>query len=369
MQSVLIAPRKYVQGRGVMNELGAYLKMLGSKPLVLWDARVRDLVGPTVRRGIEAAGLGLVEVEFQGEATREERDRVGAIARGEGADVSVGIGGGKVLDVAKAVAVDGGLKMVTCPTIASNDSPTSAATVWYDAEHNFIGFDCWPVNPDLVLVDTQVIAAAPVRAFVAGMGDALSTWVEAAAAFKSRAANIAGGRPTLAAMALAELCYNILMEHGAEAKRAVEHHAVTPAVEKVVEANVLLSGLGFESGGLATAHMIGNLLSNVPECKDLMHGEKVGFGIVTQLCLEDDLDVDDLYEIVDWEIEIGLPVTFADVGLEGIDRARLKQIGDACAGEGSLCRNHPFEVTSDAVVDAMIAADALGRERKYLGLL
>jgi len=368
MKTVLIAPRKYVQGRGVLAELGDYLKGLGAKPLVLWDSCVKGIVAETVLASIRAAGLDLVDVDFQGEATREERDRVTAIANESGADVSVGIGGGKVLDVAKAVAVDTGIHLVTCPTIASNDSPTSAASVWYDADHNFIGFDCWPFNPDLVLVDTQVIANGPVRAFVAGMGDAMATWIEAAAAYKSRALNIAGGNPTMAAMAIAELCYRTLLEHGLDAKRAVEHHVVTPAVEKVVEANVLLSGLGFESGGLATAHMIANLLSNVPECKDLMHGEKVSFGIITQLCLDDDMDVDEVYAVVDFQIEIGLPVTFADVNLEGVGRDRLKPIGDVSAGEGSLCHNHPFEVTSEAVVDAMIAADALGRERKQVPL-
>jgi glycerol dehydrogenase len=366
MKSVLIAPRKYIQGRGVLGELGTYLKMLGAKPLVLWDPRVKDIVGQTVLAGIRDAGLDLVDVEFQGEATREERDRVVAIAKDQGADVSVGIGGGKALDVAKGVAVEAGLKLVTCPTIASNDSPTSAASVWYDAEHNFIGFDCWPFNPDIVLVDTQVIAEGPIRAFVAWMGDALATWIEAAAAYKSRAANIAGGMPTMAAMAIAELCYTTLLEHGLDAKRAVEHNVVTPAVEKVVEANVLLSGLGFESGGLATAHMIANLLSNVPECRDLMHGEKVGFGIITQLCLDDEMDVDEVYAVVDFQIEIGLPVTFADINLEGVSRDRLHQIGEVCAGEGSLCHNHPFEITAESVVDAMIAADALGRQRKEL---
>jgi len=106
----------------------------------------------------------------------------------------------------------------------------------------------------------------------------------------------------------------------------------------------------------------------VPECKELMHGEKVGFGIVTQLCLDDEFDVVDVYDVVDFEIEIGLPVTFADVNLEGVTRDRLRQIGDLCAGEGSLCHNHPFEVTSESIVDAMIAADALGRERQELFL-
>ncbi len=124
---------------------------------------------------------------------------------------------------------------------------------------------------------------------------------------------------------------------------------------------MLLSGLGFESGGLATAHMIGNLLSNVPECKQrtdarresrLRHhhpavpGRRVRRGRHIA--------------IVDFEIEIGLPVTFADLDLADVTRERITGgVGDACAGEGSLCHNHPFQVTAADVVDAMIAADAL----------
>jgi glycerol dehydrogenase len=135
-------------------------------------------------------------------------------------------------------------------------------------------------------------------------------------------------------------------------------------VERIVEANVLLSGLGFESGGLATAHMIGNLLTGFPECKGLMHGEKVAFGVISQLCLDEDVPTEEAYRIVDWCIAVGLPVAFADLGLEGVSRQRLKVIGDICAGPGSLCASHCFEVTSEGVVDAMIAADALGRERK-----
>jgi glycerol dehydrogenase len=364
MTSILIAPRKYVQGRGVLGQLGSYLKPLGQRPLVLWDACVRGIVGSVVEDSLRDAGLEMIDVDFAGEATLDERARVSQIARDAGADMAVGIGGGKILDVAKAAAVDAGLKMVTCPTIASNDSPTSAASVWYNDQGDFLRFDCWPFNPDLVLVDTEVIARAPVRAFVAGMGDALSTWVETEAAFKTRAHNLAGAQPTLAAMALARLCFDVLMGHGVEAKRAVELKIVTPAVEKVVEANVLLSGLGFESGGLATAHMIGNLLSNVPECKGLMHGEKVAFGVVAQLCLDDEMLTDNTYGIVDFAIDIGLPVTFAELNLEGISRERLWPLGEACAGSGSLCHNHPFEITPAAIVDAMIAADALGRARQ-----
>jgi glycerol dehydrogenase len=366
MKSVFISPRKYVQGRDVLRETGTYVAMLGKRPMVLWDKGVKAVVGATVLASLKDAGLDVTDVEFGGESTREEVARVAQRMRAQQGDVAIGVGGGKTLDTAKAVAVETGAKMVMIPTIASNDSPTSAASMWYDAQGNCTGYSLWPFNPDIVLVDSAVIARAPVRAFVAGMGDALATWVEAEAAFRSRAVSLAGGVSTLAAMAIARLCYTTLLDYGIEAKRAVEQKVVTPAVEKCVEANVLLSGLGFESGGLATAHMIANALPSLPECKKFMHGEKVGFGIISQRCLDEDADVEETYKIVDFEIAIGLPVTFADLNLEGISRERLKLIGDACAGKGSLCESHCFEVTSDSVIDAMIAADALGRHRKAL---
>jgi len=366
MKMVFIAPRKYVQGRGVIAEAGSYLALLGKKPLLVWDAVVKDIVGDAVLRSSTKAGLEPVDAAFQGEATKEEAERLGQLARDQSADIAVGIGGGKAIDVAKAVAFDVGTKLMTIPTIAATDAPTSAASVWYDAESNFIEFSCWPFNPDVVLVDTQIIANGPARAFAAGMGDALATWVEAEASYKTRAVALAGGVSTRAAMAIARLGYDTLLDYGVEALRAVEEGLVTPAVEKVVESNVLHSGLGFESGGLATAHMVANPLSNFPECKHLMHGEKVGFGVITQLCLDEDTDTDEMYEIVDFEIAIGLPVTFADLNLEGVTRDRLRVIAEVCASEGSLCHNHPFDVTAEGVLDAMLAADELGRRRKAI---
>lgn len=369
MHNILIAPRKYVQGRGALAEAGKHLKILGNKPLVLWDATVKGIVGKTLLAGLAEEGLEPVDVDFQGDCTRKEVDRVIGIIKNTGADIAVGVGGGKTLDTAKAAAIETGIRIVTCPTIASNDSPTSAASVWYDDDGNFTGFDCWPFNPDLVLVDSLVISRAPVRALVAGMGDALATWVEAKVALQTGAGNIAGGVSTAAAMAIAELGYEVLLEHGLEAKRAVENGVLTPSVEKVIEANILHSGLGFESGGLATAHMIANCLPSFGECRHLMHGEEVGFGVISQLCLDKAVSMDEVYEAVDFEVAVGLPVTFKDIGLEGVTRERLKSIGDTCASDGSLCESHCFKVTSEAVVDAMIAADALGAERKELAAI
>ncbi len=366
MNKVFIAPRRYVQGPNTLREAGVLVGALGKRVMTLWDAQVKGVVGEALLASLQGAGLGVEDVLFNGDSTKAEAARVAGLIREHKVDVIMGVGGGKTLDTAKAAAAAAGAKVVTFPTVASNDSPTSSFTVWYDEQGNCTGFESWGTNPDLVLVDTEVIAHAPVRTFVAGMGDALSTWLEAEACFKARGPNLAGGTATMAALALARLCYDILLEHGIDAKRAVEKQIVTPALEKVIEANVLLSGLGFESGGCATSHMVANCLPSFPECHGLMHGHEVGFGIVTQLCLDDDMPVERVHRIVDFEIAIGLPVTFADIGLPGVTRERLARIGGICAGPGSLCENHPFPVSADDIVNAMIAADALGEERKRL---
>jgi len=368
MRKTLIAPRRYVQGPDVLSELGGLLKPLGNKALVLWDQPLKGLAGDIVRQSLQKEGIGIFEVDFQGEATLVERDRIGALAVKEKCDISVSIGGGKVLDVGKGVAIQHNMRIVTVPTIASNDSPTSAASVWYDENHIFQGFECWHFNPDLVLVDSRIIAGAPVRCFVAGMGDALSTWIEMEASMQTRTKNLSGGIPTLAAEALAKCCFETLLEYGLDAKRDVEHHVLTPAVEKVIEANILLSGLGFESGSLATAHAIGNELSNVPACLQagMMHGEKVAFGVATQLCLDDSVTATYRNMVFDFMIQVGLPVTFEELNLVPFDAAVVRKIAENVAVPGSLVNNHPFVVTAQSLADAMMSADALGKTRKKL---
>jgi len=147
--NILIAPRKYVQGRDVLAQAGKHLKTLGNKPLVLSHATVKGIVGKILLAGLAEEGLEPVDADFQGDCTRKEVDRVIGIIKNTGADITVGVGGGKTLDTAKAAAIETGIRIVTCPTIASNDSPTSAASVWYDDDEDFLlDLDFWVKNGD-----------------------------------------------------------------------------------------------------------------------------------------------------------------------------------------------------------------------------
>src|SRR5699024_5803896 len=177
--------------------------------------------------------------------------------------------------------------IVIVPTAASTDAPTSALSVIYSDEGVFEGYKFYDKNPDLVLMDTGIVVHAPASMFAAGMADAMATLVEVKAAMKTNADTMIGGKTTIAGRAIAEAAEKTLFEHGIAAYKAVQEQLVTPQVERVVEANTLLSGLGFENGGLAAAHAIHNGFTALSgDIHHISHGEKVAYGILVQLVLE-----------------------------------------------------------------------------------
>lgn len=361
MDQIIISPSKYVQGEGTISKIGDYVKPLGQKAAVIADSFVTGLVGETVKASCSEAGIDLRMEEFGGECSRVEIERLMEIFKSEGSDVVVGIGGGKTLDTAKAIGFYHKIPVVVVPTIASTDAPTSALAVIYTPEGEFSEYLLFPSNPNMVIMDTKIIAGAPVRLLVAGMGDALSTYFEARANAVSGKATMAGGAPTKAAQALAKLCYETLLSDGYKAKVATENKVSSTAVQNIIEANTYLSGIGFESSGLAAAHAIHNGLTKLEECHHLYHGEKVAFGTLTQLLLEN-APMEEIEEVLEFCRSVGLPTNLFDMGVKELDHDKLREVAEASCAEGETIHNMPFPVTPDMVYAAMLTAHQIGQK-------
>jgi glycerol dehydrogenase len=362
---VLISPHRYIQGKDTLDHLGRYISILPSRrPAVLITEGGKRRFGRRIEESLSGSGADPELVLFRGECCIEEVERIVDYVHrtNRTPDAVIAVGGGKCIDAGKCVAFRIELPLVVCPTIASTDAPCSAVSVMYSQDGVGKGPEFFPNSPALVVVDTRIIAEAPLRHFIAGMGDALATYYEARTCFRNRSGrNMLGGRSTLAAMSLAELCAKTIYE---DARRAIENlksAEIDETVENIVEANTLLSGVGFESGGLAAAHAIAAGLTVVPVLhRDYLHGELVGIGLVAQMILEK--DPGEAERVARFLAKVGLPVSLQQLQLDaGRDEGAIMEAMTAAMKE-PFVRYEPLDVSAHKLFAAFCEAGRLGSE-------
>jgi glycerol dehydrogenase len=360
MMRKAIFPGCYLQGKDILRNFGGIDEIEKRRVFILaTNTAIKKIIPENL-----SAWKNICDItceKFNGACTWDEIDRVLDIARNGAYDFIIGMGGGKVIDTARVVAGRLSTKYIAAPTIAGTDAPIASACVVYSNEGSVTDYFTTR-NPDYVIVDTQIIAEAPVRYLVSGMGDALSTWFEAETCDRSHFRNVCGGFNLRAIMALARECYETLLTYGKAARIACENNLVSPALEYIVETNTLLSGLGFESGGLSTAHGIHDCLCNLEGTHAYYHGEKVAFGTLAGLFLEARPQnlIDEVYAFCR---SVGLPTSLAQIGLDSVTNQELNAaICPVLQNKQSYLHNVRFELSPERIIEALRMADALGRE-------
>lgn len=339
-----------------------YVKDYG-KACYIIDGFLYDEMNGKLKELCTECGESFFSVRFEGECCQQEIDRVCEEAEKQGIRIFVGIGGGKTLDTAKLCADHMGMPLFIVPSSASTDAPVSEIAVLYTKDGKYIGSKKVRKNAELVIVDSGIIVKAPKRLFIAGIADALATCFEAEICEKTGAPNYigAGYRACKAGMAIAKCCEEIILNDSKKALEALESGEVSEAFENVVEANILLSGLGFLNTGLAAAHGIHSGLTVLPETHKYLHGEKVSFGIVCQLVLEE-MEETALNRILTFMADIGLPMTLEELGVESTGE-KIEAIAEKTA-EGLLVHHEEKKITPDYLCEVIKKADMLGRKYK-----
>jgi glycerol dehydrogenase len=354
MTDIFLGPKRYVQRPGALAEAGLQLKAFGCRPMILGDEIVLAIVRPVLERQLPSAGLFPIFVLFGEECSLGEVARLVEIGRSERVDFIVGTGGGKAIDTARAVAGRLDLPLVTLPTSAATCSAASTLSVIYEN-----GIRTETVNArasELVLADSAIIAAAPSRLLAAGMGDTLAKWYEGKPTFD----RTSDPSPSLqAALALSTQVKETIFEFGLDAKRDCDAGKTSPAVEKMIEANILMAGLIGGIGGrtfrVALAHALLYGLTVMPAVHRCLHGEVVSYGLVVQACLE--RDEAELRRLMAFFSQLGLPLTLAELGVHDREDPLFREGLRRTCAKGSSAHNLSHSVDESVLFQAMQAVE------------
>ncbi|WP_163538554.1 iron-containing alcohol dehydrogenase family protein [Gracilibacillus sp. YIM 98692] len=266
-------------------------------------------------------------IQYKGQCTHEEVDRIVEEVQGLDIDVIVGIGGGKVVDLAKACGAKANLPVSLVPTLASNCAPWTPLSVFYDQSGNFLEYIIFPDSTYMVLLDPQVVLDSPLPYLRAGIGDTIAKWYEADVLTRSLSQ-----KPVSLDIALhaARLCRDILIDEGEKAIEAIEtqhlNHSFNRVIETIIMAGGMVGGYGDHYGRVSGAHSIHNGLTHIEETHQHLHGNKVAYGIFVQLCLEDRLD--EIKELLPFYRKMQLPAQLKELGIDHVTEEIVTTIAE-----------------------------------------
>ncbi len=354
LPSLTIAPAQVVRGTEILAAQGAAIAALGQRPLIVGGNHSLALA-TRLRPALQQAGLTAHTAHYGSDCSETSLTRLRRQAATHQADVVIGIGGGKALDTAKLLAHQLHCPVVTVPTSGATCAAWTALSNVYSEQGAFLYDVALPRCPDLLILDYALVRTAPRRTLVAGIGDGLAKWYEASVSSGTSQQTL-----IVSAVQQARVLRDMLFQ---KTPGALQDWGGDDW-QQVVDATVLLAGVIGGVGGAqcrtVAAHAVHNGLTQLTASHGTLHGEKVAYGILVQLRLEElagkaALATAARQQLIQFYGAAGLPTTLADLGLGDISLRQLQQVAEFACRQGSDIHHLPFVVTPDAVVAAMVS--------------
>lgn len=347
---VMGTPNAYMQEVGLIHAAGEWIAKWGKRIFIVTGEASWESVNKKLTASLDRAGIVYEYAVYEGECSYNEIERLSAMVL-EGTELIVAVGAGKVTDIAKKLSHDLKLPFIAIPTLAATCAAATNLSVMYTDEGHYYDSQVFLNNTLLVLIDTDVVAKAPPRFLIAGIGSTLATWYEASACSSDKRHNV----PTISGLQAAKLGYDTIMKYGVTAIEDARQENASFALQQVVDAIVLcggmVSGLGEDNCRWAAAHAIYNGLITLPQ-QQALHGEMVAYGTLVQLILEGRQPAE-INELLAFYKLIGLPVKLQQLGIDYPFEEVEKDWMSAVLSAAGTIGNMPFEVTAEALTMAV----------------
>ena len=350
-----IAPIQVLRGEQCLAQSGAAIARLGSRPLVVGGDRTLQLIKSHLQPIFAKHKLIASEASYLPDCAESSLVKLNeAVAEHQG-DLIIGVGGGKALDTAKLLAHQCQLPIVTIPTSGATCAAWTALSNIYSEAGAFQYDVALNRCPDLLILDYSLVRTAPKRTLIAGIGDAIAKWYEA-----SISSGTSSDTLVISAVKQARILRDILFQ---KSTTALENPN-SEQWREVVDATVLLAGVIGGIGGAncrtVAAHAIHNGLTHIPAAHHALHGEKVAYGILVQLRLEEmvqgsKLAVAARKQLLQFYNDIGLPKTLEDLGLGNVALSQLRHAAEIACNPNSDIHRLPFTVSPEQLMAAMVS--------------
>lgn len=361
--TVRTGPQEYECRVGVLDALVEKLKVREiHKAILVHGVASWHKATPYLAALLESE-IEVTLVDFNGECTYEEVERIAKLTEQLNVDAIIGVGGGKIMDTVKyAAAKSAGADAVLIPTLASNCAPWTPLSVMYSQDGVCLGFDLHTRQVGLLVVEPELLLDSPVNYFVAGVADTLAKWYES---------DVILSQPQhqtnaflLMARAAAFNCKSSISLYGQQAVEAIESKTMTTAFiqvcETIISISGLVGGLGDTYARTTIAHAVHDKITVFPETHAFLHGEKVAYGILVQLAVEEKwTEIEELTEFYD---ELHLPKTLEDLGLGKLPNEQLTVFTSEVAADSNLVASK-YVVSKEKIQKAIVSLEEYAAQK------
>lgn len=354
-QPLTVAPAQVMRGAGILAQSGPAIAALGQRPLLIGGKQTLARVESGLESLFQEQQLHATQATYGQDCSEISLEKLKQTVGQHRADLIIGVGGGKALDTAKLIAHQCRLPVVTIPTSGATCAAWTALSNVY-SEAGAFQYDVSLARcPDLLILDYQLLQTAPARTLVAGIGDALAKWYEASVSSGHSQETL-----VIAAVQQARVLRDLLLQKSAIALEQPGSQDWQAVVDATVLMAGVIGGLGGAQCRTVAAHAVHNGLTHLPPNRATLHGEKVAYGILVQLRLEEmvagnHLAVTARQQLLKFYGDIGLPTSLADLGMGEITLKELQTAAEFACHPHSDLHHLPFAVLPEQLMAAMVS--------------